>query len=225
MKRAKFPPLLPLLPLVAGSALFFMVGFATAAEPAATSAKPDLAKGKQIAAQVCAACHAEDGNSVMPVNPKLAGQVPEYIVKQLRNFKPADGKPAERNNAVMGGMASTLTSVDDMRNVAAYFAAQKAKPGAARSKDLAALGQELYRGGNSATGVPACSSCHGPDGAGIPAQYPRLSGQYAEYTEAQLKAFRIGERANDPQKMMRAIASRMSDREIQAVADYIAGLR
>jgi cytochrome c553 len=124
----------------------------------------------------------------------------------------------------MAGMASTLTSMDDMRNVAAYFAAQQPKPGAATSKELVALGQKLYRGGNMATGVPACSGCHGPTASGIPALYPRLSGQYAEYIESQLRAFRSGERANDPQQMMRIVAARMSDQEIKAVADYVAGL-
>ena len=187
-------------------------------------AQPDPAKGKQIATGLCAACHAEDGNSVMPVNPKLAGQFPEYLVKQLMNFKSADGKPAERNNAVMAGMASTLTSIQDVRNVAAYFASQQAKPSAATNKDLVALGQKLYRGGNMTTGVPACAGCHGPSAAGIPALYPRLSGQFAEYTEVQLKAFRSGERANDPQQMMRTIAARLSDQEIRAVSDYVAGL-
>lgn len=198
---------------------------AFAAEPPKDAAKPDIAKGQQIASQVCAACHAADGNSVMSANPKLAGQFPEYLVKQLINFKPAGGKPAERNNAVMGGMASTLTSITEMRDVAAFYASQKAKPGASKNKELTALGQKVYRGGNAASGVPACASCHGPGGAGIPAQYPRLSGQYAEYTESQLKTFRSGDRANDPQKMMRAIAGRMTDQEITAVSDYIAGLR
>jgi cytochrome c553 len=194
-----------------------------AKEPAAP-AKPDLDKGKQIAATVCAACHAADGNSVMPANPKLAGQHPDYLIKQLMNFQPADGKPPERNNAVMMGMASTLTSADDMRNVAAYFASQTPKPGAAQNKDTLALGQKLYRGGNIAAGVPACGACHGPTGAGIPSQFPRISGQYADYTETQLKAFRSGERANDPSQMMRVVASRLSDQDIKALADYIAGL-
>jgi cytochrome c553 len=190
----------------------------------ATPAKPDTAKGQQIATQVCSACHAADGNSVMPANPKLAGQFPEYLVKQLMNFRTVDGKPAERPSAVMGGMAMSLTSNDDIRNVAAYFASQTGKPGASTSKTLVAQGQKLYRGGNTATGVPACAGCHGPTASGIPAQYPRLSGQYADYTTAQLNAFRNGQRSNDPQAMMRTIAARMSDQEIAAVADYVAGL-
>ncbi len=225
MKRAYFfIPLLSVASLFASAFLLYNATAAAAEGHAAAPAKPDLAKGQQIATTVCAACHAADGNSVMPANPKLAGQHPEYLIKQLMNFQPAGGKPPERNNAVMMGMASTLTSAEDMRNVAAYFAAQKAKPGAAQNKDTVATGQKLYRGGNIATGVPACGACHGPAGAGIPAQYPRLSGQYADYTEAQLKAFRSGERANDPNQIMRTVAARMSDTEIKAVADYIAGL-
>jgi cytochrome c553 len=190
----------------------------------AQATKPDTAKGQTIASQVCAACHAADGNSVAPVNPKLAGQIPEYVHKQLANFKPQGSKKAERENAVMGGMVASLSDAD-MRNVAAYYAGQKLKPAAARDKDLAATGQKLYRGGNSATGVPACSGCHGPDGSGMPSQYPRIAGQYAEYIEAQLKLFKSGERANDPNRMMRGVAERMSDRDIKAVAEYVAGLR
>jgi len=221
MKRARISVLLSALAALP----LACAGIARAAEAPAAAAKPDIAKGQKIATQVCAACHAADGNSVAPTNPRLAGQHPEYLLKQLMNFKPADGKPAERNNVVMGGMASTLSSVDEMRDVAAYFAAQKPKPDAAKSKDLAVIGEKLYRGGNAATGVPACASCHGPNGAGIPALYPRISGQFAEYAEAQLRAFRSGERANDPQKMMRTVAARMSDLEIKAVSDYVAGLR
>ena len=190
----------------------------------AQATKPDAAKGQAIASQVCAACHAPDGNSVAPANPKLAGQILEYMHKQLVNFKPQGGMKAERENAVMGGMVATLSDAD-MRNLAAYYAGQKLKPAAARNKDLAAAGQKLYRGGNAAAGVPACSACHGPDGSGMPAQYPRIAGQYPEYIEAQLKLFKSGERANDPNRMMRAVAERMSDKDIKAVAEYIAGLR
>ena len=190
----------------------------------AQAAKPDAAKGQAIASQVCAACHAADGNSVAPANPKLAGQIPEYSHKQLVNFKPQGGKKAERENAVMGGMAASLSDAD-MRNLAAYYAGQKLKPAAARSKELAAAGQKLYRGGNAATGIPACAGCHGPDGSGVPIQYPRIAGQYAEYIEAQLKLFKSGERANDPNRMMRGVAERMSEKDIKAVAEYVAGLR
>ena len=187
-------------------------------------AKPDAAKGQGIASQVCAACHAPDGNSAAAVNPKLAGQFYDYLHKQLVNFKPQDGKKAARDNAVMAGMVANLSAAD-MQNVAAYYASQKLKPAVAKDKELAALGQKIYRGGDAATGVPACAGCHGPSGAGIPAQYPRVSGQFAEYVEAQLRAFRAGRRANDPNGMMRGVAVRMTDREIQGVAEYVAGLR
>ena len=164
------------------------------------------------------------GNSQIAVNPKLAGQIPEYLYKQLTNFKAAAGKKAERENPVMAGMVAGL-SADDMYNLAAYFAGQAAKPGAAKSKDLVALGQRIYRGGIASEGVAACASCHGPNGAGMPSQYPRLSGQHSEYIALQLKAFRSGTRANDAAASMRGMAGRLSDREIEAVADYVAGLR
>ena len=192
-----------------------------AAEPAA---KPDSAKGQSIANKVCAACHGADGNSPTPANPKLASQVPEYLQKQLANFKPAGGKRAERENPIMGGMVAGLSTAD-MRDVAAYYAAQRATPGAVKTQDALALGRKIWRSGDMTKGLPACAGCHGANGAGLPAQYPRLAGQYTEYTEAQLKAFRSGERRNDANKMMQAIAARMSDPEIRAVADYITGLR
>lgn len=194
---------------------------AFAAEP---PFKGDAAKGQAIAAQTCAACHGADGNSQIAANPKLAGQIPEYLLKQLSNFKAAAGKKAERDNAVMAGMVASL-SPEDLRNLSAYYAGQAPKTGAAKSKDLVALGQRIYRGGIASEGIAACASCHGPNGAGMPAQYPRLSGQHAEYIEAQLKVFRSGARANDPNASMRGVAGRLSDREIEAVADYIAGLR
>jgi len=207
--------------LAAGAA----VGLLWAAQAAAQgAAKPNMAKGEQVAKQVCAACHAGDGNSAVAANPKLAGQIPEYLHKQLVNFKPQGGKRAERDNAVMAGMVASLSD-GDMRDVAAYYASQKLRPAAAGSKELAAQGQKLWRGGNAASGVPACAGCHGPDGAGIPSQFPRLSGQFAEYVESQLKLFRAGGRANDPNGMMRGVAARMSDQEIKAVAEYAAGLR
>lgn len=184
----------------------------------------DPAKAQPIVSQVCAVCHGTDGNSLTPVNPSIAGQHPEYTLKQLTNFKAQGGKPAERTNAVMAGMVANL-SADDMSNLAAYFASQKPKPRAARDPELAKVGQAIYRGGIMAKGVAACASCHSPNGAGMPAQFPRLSGQYAEYTEAQLKAFRGGERTNDPNRTMRAIAAKLSDREIKALAEYTAGLR
>lgn len=186
--------------------------------------KGDPAKAQQIVNQVCVACHAADGNSPTPANPSLAGQHPEYTYKQLMNFKPQGGKKAERENGVMAGMVASL-SEDDMKNLAAYFAAQKAKPRAARDAALAKQGEAIYRGGILAKGVAACASCHAPNGAGMPAQFPRLAGQHAEYTAAQLKAFRGGQRANDAGQMMRGVAAKMNDQEIAAVSEYIAGLR
>ena len=195
--------------------------------PAATAqglAKADLSKAQQIVTQVCAACHAADGNSTLAVNPVLAGQHAEYTQKQLMNFKPQAGKPAERPNAVMAGMIANL-STDDLRNLAAYFEHQKPKPRAARDPELVKLGQAIYRGGILSKNVAACTACHGPNGAGVPAQYPRIAGQFPEYVAAQLKAFRSGERANDPNRTMRAVAEKLSDKEIAAVAEYISGLR
>ena len=194
---------------------------AVAAEP---PFKGDATKAQGIVNQVCVACHAADGNSLIAANPKLAGQFAEYLHKQLTNFKAQGSKKAERNSPVMAGQVANL-SPEDMRNLAAYFAGQAAKPGLAKSKDLVALGQKIYRGGIAGKGVAACAACHGPNGAGMPAQYPRLAGQHAEYVEVQLKAFRSGERANDPNASMRMVAGKLSDREIQAVADYVAGLR
>jgi len=187
---------------------------AQAAEPAGKADSAD-----QIVAKVCSACHTSDGNSVTPANPILAGQHAEYTAKQLANFK-----SGERKNPVMLGMASTL-SPDDMKKLGEYFQQQKAKPRAAKDPELVKVGQQIYRGGVMAKGIAACTSCHGPNGAGIPAQSPRIAGQHAEYTTAQLMAFRSGERANDPNKMMRGVAAKLSDVEIKAVAEYIAGLR
>jgi cytochrome c553 len=204
------------------AALFVFAGccatLAVAQQPAA--GKPDVNKGRTIATQVCAACHGVDGNSPAPANPKLAGQIPEYTVQQLIAFK----SNTERKNAVMAGMAAPL-SVEDMRNIAAYYGGQKPMQGSASNRDTVTLGQTIYRGGDVSRGLPACSGCHGATGTGMPSQYPRLAGQFAEYTEAQLKAFRSGERGNDPNAVMRAIAIRMTDAEMRAVSDYIAGLR
>jgi len=191
---------------------------------AGLAAAQDAAKGQAIASQVCVACHMADGNSAQPENPKLAGQFPEYLHKQLTNFKPQGGAKAERENPIMAGMVANLSDAD-MRNVSAFYAGQKLRPAAAQDKDLAALGQKIYRAGNPKTTVAACAGCHGPTGAGIPKQYPRIAGQFAQYIEAQLKAFRSGARANDPNGMMRGVAARMTDQEIKAVAEYTAGLR
>jgi cytochrome c553 len=188
------------------------------AKPAVKSpAKPDLVKGEASFTAVCAACHGADGNSGTPVNPKLAQQHPEYLVKQLQEFK--SGK---RNNAVMKGFAGALSD-EDMRNISYWAAAKKAKTGFAKDKELVALGEKIYRGGVSDRQIPACASCHSPTGAGIPAQYPRLGGQHADYTIAQLTGFRDGTRKNNLQ--MTQVSAKLNDREIKAVSDYIAGLR
>lgn len=180
-------------------------------------AKPDLVKGEASFTAVCAACHGADGNSGTPANPKLAQQHPEYLVKQLQEFK--SGK---RANAVMQGFASALSDAD-MKNIAWWVTTKKAKPGFAKDKDLVAMGERIYRGGIADRQVPACAGCHSPNGAGIPSQYPRLSGQHADYTATQLTAFRDGVRKNNA--VMNDVAAKLNDREIKAVSDYIAGLR
>ena len=195
-----------------------VTAFAAGPAPAAAApkVKPDVVKG-QASYAVCASCHAADGNSGTPVNPKLAQQHPEYLVKQLQEFK--SGK---RANAVMAGFAAGL-SEDDMKNISFWLASQKAKTGFAKDKELVALGERIYRGGIQDRQIAACAGCHNPTGAGIPAQYPRLSGQHAEYTATQLTSFRDGVRKNSLQ--MNQVAVRLNDREIRALADYVAGLR
>lgn len=207
----------------AAMAILFATSFVTHASEQAP-AKADPAKGKIVAETICVACHGADGNSMTSANPHLAGQIEQYLYKQLTNFKSVDGKPAARDNAIMAGMVAALSD-EDMKNVAAWFASQKLKPEAAKNEASIALGKKLWRQGDFKKGIPACAGCHGPAGTGMPAQYPRLAGQFAEYTEAQLKAFRAEERGNDPEKMMRMIAAKLSDAEIKAVADYAAGLR
>lgn len=199
-----------------------------AAALAATMLAVSLASAQDkppaVAGQVCAACHAADGNSIAPANPKLAGQFAEYLNKQLRDFKARDGKPPLRQSAVMNGMVANLSDAD-MKGLAAYYSGQAYKPAAAADRELAALGQKLWRGGDAVHGIPACGGCHGPAGAGIPAQFPRLAGQYAEYIAAQLTAFREGKRTNDLNGVMRGVAAHMNDGQIRAVAEYAAGLR
>ncbi len=186
--------------------------------PAATAVvKPDLVQGEAKFTAVCAACHGADGNSGIPANPKLAQQHPEYIVKQLQEFK-----AGKRQNPIMQSMAAQLSDAD-MKNIAAWVTAKQAKTGFAKDKELVTMGERIYRGGIADRQVAACAGCHSPNGAGIPAQYPRLSGQHADYTAAQLTSFRDGVRKNSPQMAM--VASKLNDREIRAVADYIAGLR
>lgn len=189
---------------------------AFAAEPA-VKGNPKAAEA--IVNQVCAACHTADGNSVTPANPKLAGQSYEYLHKQLTNFK-----SGERKSAVMSGIVAKL-SPTDMENLAAYFSEKQTKPGTAKDMDKALLGQKIYRGGVQGSGVPACASCHGATGLGVPVQFPRLAGQHAKYVTDQLNKFRSGERANDGGKMMRVIAAKMTPQEMEAVAQYVQGLR
>jgi cytochrome c553 len=186
---------------------------------AAPASKGDPKAAESIVTQVCAACHAADGNSAAAANPKLAGLNAEYLNKQLTEFK-----SGARKNAVMGGIVATLNA-QDMQNLAAYYSAQQPKPGTSKDQELALLGQKIYRGGVQGAGVPACASCHGPQGKGIPVQFPRLAGQHGDYIYTQLNAFRLGARANDAAKMMRSIAAKMTDADMKAVSSYIQGLR
>jgi cytochrome c553 len=188
-----------------------------AAQTPTTAAKVDPAAGEAKYTAVCAACHGADGNSGTPANPKLAQQHPEYIVKQLQEFK--SGK---RPSPVMQGFAAQLTEAD-MANIAAFVGGKKAKSGFAKDKELVTMGERIFRGGIADRQVAACAGCHSPNGAGIPSQFPRISGQHADYTAGQLVAFRDGARKNSA--VMAQIAAKMNDREIKAVADYIAGLR
>lgn len=205
-------------------AAFALASHAQANEPAQSAAyKGDAAKGQPLASTVCGACHGPDGNSPASANPKLAGQHAAYLYKQMKNFQAdAEGK-SERVNAIMNGMIAPYTD-EQLKDFAAYFAAQKQTGGEIKNRESYELGKKLYRAGDASKGLPACAACHGPAGAGLPVQYPRIAGQFAEYTEAQLKAFRLGERANDPNRMMQMVAIKMTDAEIRAVADYIAGL-
>lgn len=190
---------------------------AAAAPAAAKVAKPDLVLGEASYGAICASCHGADGNSAIPAQPKLSQQHPEYLVKQLQEFK--SGK---RASAIMKPFASALSD-EDMRNISYWAASKKIKPGFAKEKDLVTLGERIYRGGISDRQVPACAGCHSPTGAGIPSQYPRLGGQHADYTATQLTAFRDNLRQNS--LPMHQVAAKLNDREIRAVADYIAGLR
>ncbi|MEW6678176.1 MAG: c-type cytochrome [Pseudomonadota bacterium] len=193
--------------------LISAVGFASPA-----FAKGDAAKAQKIVDGVCAACHSADGNSTNPIYPSLAGQHPEYIAKQLTEFR-----SGARRNATMAPNAAKLSD-DDILNLAAHYSAQPPKTRQAKDAELAAEGRKLFMGGNQGSGVPACSACHGPAGAGIPVQFPRLANQHSKYVLSQLKNFRSGDRANDGGKMMQVIARKMTDQEMKAVAEYISGL-
>jgi cytochrome c553 len=190
----------------------------------ATSAfSGDFPKAQKIVSTVCAACHGADGNSAAPENPSLAGQVPEYIERQLKNFK-----AGVRINPVMQGMAANL-SEDEIKELAGFFSEQKIKPRISKNPPAVELGQLIYRGGVAKSGVPACMACHSPSGAGIPAQYPRLAGQSAVYVAAQLKAFRSEARGMHKSdtlgKTMVEVASKLTDKEVAAVAEYVSALR
>jgi cytochrome c553 len=203
--------------------LLAVSSMAIAAETAVKKADP--ARGEAIYSagdaarniMACVACHGAAGNSTITQNPKLASQHEAYLVKQLNDFQ-----GPQRNNPVMTTIAKALNE-DDIRNIAAYLEQQGQKPGAAKNKDTVELGKKIYRGGIAEKNVPACAGCHSPTGAGIPAQFARLAGQHQDYTAAQLTNFRSGARKNSPQ--MVTIAKRLSDEEIQAVADYVAGLK
>jgi cytochrome c553 len=179
----------------------------------------ELEQAKKIVTNLCIACHGIDGNSPLPANPNLSGQHAGYITKQLMQFK-----NGERDNAVMKGMVANLTE-QDMINLGSYFEQQKQNLLFAKSNGENSLGEKIYRAGVATKGLPACASCHGPAGYGIPDLYPRLNSQHAAYTISQLNAFRLETRMNDNAMMMRTIAQKLTDKEMNAVADYIQGLR
>jgi cytochrome c553 len=220
MNRALFPVLKSLFVVTLA-----LSSVAYANEDKKVAVKADPAKGEVIFTNgdsargipACVSCHGAAGNSTIAQNPKLAAQHEAYLVKQLNEFK-----GSARANAVMSGIAKALTD-DEMKNIAAYLDAQAQKPGAAKNKDTVDAGKRIYRAGIADKNVPACAACHGPNGSGIPAQFARIGGQHQEYTSAQLTAFRAGTRKNSVQ--MGAIAKRLSDDEIAAVSDYIAGLK
>jgi cytochrome c553 len=209
---------------VAATAVMSTAAFAQEAAQPATP-RPDIAKAQQTAAQICAACHGADGNSIASANPNLAGQIADYITLQLTHFK-----AGVRVNPTMQAMSATLGDAD-MQALGAYFAGQKPKGLAVKDPTQVKSAQQLWRGGDAANGIPACAACHSPTGAGIPKSFPRLAGQYADYTYAQLKAFKSGERGADAAgkdqngRIMTAIAQKMSDAQMKAIADYAAGLR
>jgi cytochrome c553 len=211
--------------LLLSSVVCAFAGNAVAADAAHAAPKADPAKGGSLydtgdnarGLPACVSCHGAGGNSTIVANPKLAGQVGTYIHKQLVDFTTPN-----RQQPVMTTYAKML-SEEERTNIAAYLSAQQPKQGAARNKDTVELGRKIYRGGIADRGVAACASCHGATGSGIPAQYPRLAGQHQDYTVAQLQAFKSGARKNSPQ--MDTLAKRMSDEEMKAVADYIAGLK
>lgn len=182
-------------------------------------AKGDPAKGKALSA-TCSACHGADGNSSNPEWPKLAGQGEGYLAKQLYDFR-----SGARENAVMGAQAAMIASDEDVEHLAAYYASQQSTAGAG-DKDKVEEGRLIYKGGKVSAKITACAACHGPTGSGNDAaKFPRIAGQHTTYLLSQLKAFRSGERANDAGKMMRNIASKMSDKDMAAIVEYVSGLK
>ena len=180
----------------------------------------DIEAGKAAAEGVCAGCHMADGNSVVPMFPKLAGQHAQYLSKQLKDYK-----SGARKDDTMTGMAFVLATDADIDNVSAYFASQTASTNTADTSKVA-LGQAIYRGGNSTSNLPACMGCHGKNGSGNPAaKFPALAGQHVDYTIKQLTAFRDATRSNDSNLMMRNVANKMTTAEIAAVANYIAQMK
>lgn len=201
-------------------ALFSMIGFTSLANASEAKKMGDAEKGKTLSAS-CAACHGADGNSTNPEWPKLAGQSESYLIKQLTEYR-----NSKRKNAVMNGMAAGIKSDEDVMHLAAYYASSKAEPGEAKNKSVVAEGESIYRGGIVEAGVAACSACHGPTGSGNPtAKFPKVAGQHAQYSLIQLQAFKSGERNNDTGKMMRNMAKKMSTAQMEAVSEYMAGLR
>ena len=198
---------------------FIIVCFSFVVSAESTLSSSELVSTKKIINNLCIACHAIDGNSVVSVNPKLAGQHAAYISKQLNNFK-----SGLRENIVMAGMVANLTE-EDMINLGNYFSEQDILLSSAQKNGVGSLGENIFRAGIKSKGVAACAGCHGPSGHGIPDKYPRLNAQHSEYTLAQLNAFRLGLRKNDPEAVMRTIAQKLTEQEMQSVADYIQGLR
>ena len=189
---------------------------------AASQGNAENGKAKSI---TCGACHGADGNSAIPMNPKLAGQHEKYLVKQLTEFKLASntGGKEGRNNAIMNGMSAAL-SEQDILDLAAYFSSQEATPGET-SEDNVELGNKLYVGGDLERGITACIACHGPRGNGTSLSgFPDISGQHSAYIASQLKSFRSGERHNSLNGMMADMSKRLTDKDIEVISSYVAGL-
>ena len=205
------------LMLVAGAAHTNTEAPGATAKAAAPTKADQMARGQQIAGTVCVACHGLDGASAVAANPNIGGMPEQYIAKQLAAFK-----SGERKNPIMQGMVANLTP-EDMKSIGAYYFAQRPKASAiARDATLAGKGQKIFRAGIAELKIPACAGCHGGAGAGIPAAYPRLAGQWPEYALTQLKAYASGERKN---AQMNAITARMRESDMLAVVEYMAGMR